>query len=126
MVRLPVLTRLARRHPIELPFLAEQAEAVGTPLPESLFLNNKGELLFEKLLKRPYWSNVEAYCCPSLHPAGLLIAAGDWFERINRLIESRGLEDDLLDEAEEMFDVAVHCQELATAGDEVLPLQVYL
>lgn len=125
MVRLPVLTRLARRHPIVLPFLAEPADAAETPLPESLFVNNKGELLFEKLLKRPYWSSVQAYCCPSLHPAGLLIAAGSWYERINGLIESGGREEDLLDEAGKMLDVALHCQELASAADEVLPLQVY-
>lgn len=126
MMRLPVLSRLARRHPIVLPFLAEAAEGESTPpLPDTMVINKLGELVLEHLLQRPYWNNIGTYCSPALHPAGLLIAAGPMFDRVNRQLEATRLERDPVDRAEEMFAIAMHCGELAASAHEALPLQVF-
>ena len=125
MYRLPVLTRLRRRSPIMIkPLVTDPSLSGADELPESPFVDSDGTLQWEAITKKPSAAVIDRYAGPSAHPAALQASSGHYLGIIERLTSHPNDGSADLDRAEQMLELAGHCQTLAKGDAEPHALAV--
>ncbi len=125
MYRLPVLTRLRRRLPIVVKSMISASSLSGADVrPESPFVDADGCLQWEAITKKPSAAVIDRYAGPSAHPAALQASAGRYLQIIEGLVSHPSHDSTDLDRAEQMLELADHCQTLAKGDAEPHALAV--
>lgn len=125
MYRLPVLTRLRRHVPITIkPLVTDPSLSGADVLPESPFVDADGVLHWEAITKKPSAAVIDRYAGPSAHPAALQASSGHYLGIIERLTSHPNDGSTDLDRAEQMLELADHCQTLTKGAVEPHALAV--